>query len=250
MFRWRLRLWLVTLSAPHPLSKDKMPRITQKPAIRGSQKWLQASMADRNGAALSGPTAQALGVLPSSIRRLSPLPNDDFAEYSDEAFLGRLDVDLPKRPLSEFWPRRGPVWDGLGGTERGDLLLVEAKAHIREMVSPPSQAGDESRKRIQAAFDEVRDYLRVKNDADWTGRFYQYTNRLAHLYLLRVVNRLPAWLVFIHFLNDDDMGGPATREEWEGAIKVVQAVLGLGNRHRLSNYVIDLFRDVCSLSNT
>ncbi|MCK5274406.1 MAG: hypothetical protein KAR37_07155 [Alphaproteobacteria bacterium] len=205
-------------------------------------------MADGNDDAISGPVAEALGVPPSSIQWLSPLPGDGFAEYRDEAFLGRLDVDLPKRPLAEFWPRRGPVWDGLGRSERGDLLLVEAKAHIGEMVSPPSQAGDESRKRIEAALDEVRDYLRIKNDADWTDRFYQYTNRLAHLYLLRVVNQLPAWLVFVHFVNDGDMGGPATREKWEGAIKVMRAVLGLRERHRLSKYVIDLFPDVRTLA--
>lgn len=155
-----------------------------------------------------------------------------------------LGVALNQRALSDFWPRRGPVWDGLGRTARGDLLLVEAKAYIGEMLSPPSQAGEVSSRQIAAAMAEVKDYLRVGIDAEWMGRFYQYTNRLAHLYLLRVANNLEACLIFVHFFGDEDMGGPATSAEWEGAIKVMKAVLGLRERHRLSRYVIDAFVDV------
>lgn len=201
-------------------------------------------MAGGDGAALSVPVAAALDLPPSSIRWLSPLPDDDFAEYSDQEFLTRLGAELPKRSLTDFWPRRGPVWDGLGRTDRGDLLLVEAKSHIAELISSPSRAGVKSRGQIRAALDEVHDYLRVRSNADWTGRFYQYTNRLGHLYLLRVVNDLPAWLVFVHFVNDHNMGGPVTREEWQGAIKVRRILLGLSERHRLSRYVIDVFVDV------
>ncbi len=136
------------------------------------------------------------------------------------------------------------MWDGLGRTDRGDLILVEAKSHIGEMVSPPSQAGAVSRRRINAALSEVRDYLGVEGDVDWTSRFYQYTSRLAHLYLLRVLNDLPAWLVFVHFVNVAEMRGPSTREEWIGAINVMRPVIGVGERHRLSKYVVDVFVDV------
>ena len=41
-------------------------------------------------------------------------------------------LTLPQRSLSSFWPRRGPQWDGLARTGRGDLLLVEAKAHVAD----------------------------------------------------------------------------------------------------------------------
>lgn len=224
-----------------------MPRIIQKRATRGSQKWLQRCMENDGDAVLSAAVAGPLGVPASSVTWLSPLPQDDFAEYSDDAFLERLGVTLDRRSLSDFWPRRGPVWDGLGRTARGDLLLVEAKAHIREMVSPATQAGETSRARIDAALEEVRGYLGVAGGGDWAGTFYQYTNRLAQLYLLRAVNGLPAWLVFVHFVGDADMDGPATREEWEGAGKMMRAVLGLGKRHRLAPYALDVFVDADGL---
>ncbi len=56
-----------------------------------------------------------------------------------------------------------------------------------------------------------------------TKGFYQYINRLAHLYLLRVLNKIPAYLVFVYFVNDhthiptsrqDQPSPPATA--WQG----------------------------------
>ena len=37
---------------------------------------------------------------------------------------------------------------------------------------------------------------------DWSHCFYQYANRLAHLYLLRESNGLDAFLVFVYFVDD------------------------------------------------
>ena len=81
---------------------------------------------------------------------------------------------------------------------------------------------------------------------DWTGTFYQYANRIAHLHFLRVDNGARAHLVNIYFLNADDVGGPTDRAEWNGAIKVVECYLGLG-RHRLAKYMHELFVDVSPL---
>jgi len=109
MFHWLGRLGLVTLCVPHPSLLETMSRITQKSAARGSQKKLRACMAKWSGTALSAQVAKTIGVPPSPIQWLSPLPDDDFAEYSDDAFLECLAVALSERPLSEFWSRRGPV---------------------------------------------------------------------------------------------------------------------------------------------
>jgi len=76
--------------------------------------------------------------------------------------------------------------------------------------------------------------------------FYQYANRIAHLYLLRVLNGIPAYLVFVYFLNDEIMGGPKTEEEWIGALKLLHAYLGIG-RNKLGKFVIDVFIDVRDL---
>ena len=83
---------------------------------------------------------------------------------------------------------------------------------------------------------------------DWSGKLYQYANRIAHLYLLRELNRIPAYLLFIYFIGDRDVDGPQTTEEWKAAIEVAERVLGLPTRHRLSDYVVDIFVHVDELS--
>tara|TARA_R110000868_G_scaffold87540_4_gene244772 strand:- start:8 stop:694 length:687 start_codon:yes stop_codon:yes gene_type:complete len=223
-----------------------MPRIAQKPASRGSQKWLQVAVSD-GCQILSDPISVKLGLKPATIDWLSPCSDDDFAEYSDQAFLNRLGVIPDNRALTDFWPKRGPVWDGLGRSGRGDLLMVEAKAHIGEMSSPASQAGPKSLQHIRASLRETQAYLGVNESIDWSAGYYQYCNRLAHLYFLREINQLPAWLVFVYFVNDTDMSGPGTKEEWIDAIKAMKSALGLPENHLLSKYVIDLYLDVNSL---
>jgi hypothetical protein len=80
---------------------------------------------------------------------------------------------------------------------------------------------------------------------DWSTSFYQYTNRLAHLYFLRALNHIPAYLVFIYFINDLETGGPKSKEAWEASLKVLPTRLGL-KEHRLSPYILECFEDLPS----
>jgi len=174
------------------------------------------------------------------------LKDDDYAEYSDRQFIARLGVTLGKVSLESFWPKRGPVWDGLAKTNSGRLILVEAKAHIAELVSTPARAREPSLSKIRRSLDATRQFLRSGSKADWTTSFYQYTNRLAHLYLLRELNGLQAYLLFLCFVNDKDIGGPTTKLEWEAAIKLLELSLGVRSR-KLSRYVRHVFIDVKKL---
>ena len=81
---------------------------------------------------------------------------------------------------------------------------------------------------------------------DWSRNFYQFTNRLAHLYLLRDQNTLPAFLVMVYFVGDDYMQGPATMDEWQGAIKLLKKFLRVSG-NPLIHFQIDLFFDVVNL---
>jgi len=87
----------------------------------------------------------------------------------------------------------------------------------------------------------------VDSEIDWSGKLYQYTNRIAHLYFLREVNKVPAHLLFVYFVGDKETAGPSSVSEWEAALTVVKGVLGLGSRHRLSKYVADVFVSVGEL---
>ncbi|MFW9959127.1 MAG: hypothetical protein ACFFCT_13735 [Candidatus Odinarchaeota archaeon] len=222
--------------------------IVEKQAKRGSQKWIQIAVNEKSEL-LNSVVARALHFKPDEmITWLSPLVQDGYQEYFDQKFIKQLGVKLNRRQLSDFWPKRGLNWDALGKTSKGRVLLVEAKAHIQEMVTSPSKASAKSLIMIKNSLDEVKKYLGVSKDVDWTGWFYQYTNRLAHLYLLRELNDLPAELLFLCFINDYDMDGPTSSSHWDGAIEMMEVYLGLPKNHRLSRYVHHLYLDVQKLA--
>lgn len=175
----------------------------------------------------------------------SPLRDDQYAEYRDAAFLRQLGLEYLANDLALFWPRGGPQWDALALTDRGQVLLVEAKAHIREFCSPPSQAGSASLSRITAALKDTGIALGAAADHldAWGRSFYQYTNRLAHLRWLRDKG-VDAKLVLVGFVNDGEMPGRTTPEAWEAAYLVADHVLGLPARHGLSRHVLHIHPDV------
>ena len=224
-------------------------RAIQPQGTRGSLKWIQALVNQRSDL-LNRLVRENCRLEPDeAIEWVSPLADDQYAEYRDDAFLRRLGVELGRWPLREFWPRRGPQWDALGHTDGGAVFLVEAKANIPEFVSDASGAkSPTSIAQIDDSLKQVQRFLRVDTGIDWTGKLYQYANRIAHLYLLRELNRLPAYLLFIYFVGDKDVDGPQTAEEWKAAIEVAERVLGLPARHRLSDYVADIFVHVNDLA--
>ena len=137
-------------------------------AKRGSQKWIQVAVNERPEV-LGRALQIASALTPSAtVTWVSPLA-DRYAEYRDEAFLRRLGVELRSRPLSSFWPARGPVWDGLGRTSNDEYLLIEAKAHIAEMVSPASRASPASLAQIERALKETRAALASETSMNWSG---------------------------------------------------------------------------------
>ena len=220
-----------------------MPRIQQGPGVKGSQKWIQKLVNEKPDLFNSFIRIQLNLPETDTITWLSPIADDDYAEYQDEAFLDLLGIKLPKVSLSDFWPSRGPVWDGLGKSETEKVFLVEAKSHISEVLSPKTGARVTSLRKIKKSLDETKTFLHSNAEHDWASTFYQYTNRLAHLYLLRELNDVSAYLIFVYFLNDEDMNGPKSIDEWIDAISLLRSYLGVG-RHRLDKYVAEIFIDI------
>lgn len=219
-----------------------MGRFPQSVGEKGSKKWIQRLINEKTEL-LNSEIRNELS-LPSNeeIQWFSPLKKDGYAEYSDQDFIDLLGVKLEKVPLSDFWPERGPHWDALGKSGSGILFLVEAKSHIRELISTMGATDEDSIRKIRRSLRRTKNFLNSNAETDWTCGFYQYTNRLAHLYLLRQ-NQLAAYLIFVHFLNDLDMNGPETVEEWKGAIKLLHSYLGIG-RHKLKKFIADVSIDV------
>ncbi len=211
-----------------------MGRFPQQAGLKGSQKWLQWLVND-------SPELfdQRIGL--GRIDWRSPLRADDFAEYRDQDFLDLLSIELPTRPLASFWPRRGPQWDALGRAPSGEVILVEAKAHVGELCSSMDASAESSRRQIKASLGETAQSLGVPSGHQWWKGFYQYANRLAHAHLLDRLNGIPVRLVFLYLVGDADVGGPTSRAEWQAEIHTVHAELGLAT---LPAFVTDVFIDV------
>ena len=225
-----------------------MSRVEQGPASRGSQKWLQVLVNEHTQLADDLVGALLKIAQAESVRWLSPLKDDGYAEYRDQSFTERLGVSLDNVPLKAFWPKNGPQWDGLATTAQGDVIIVEAKSHIPELVTDATGAQGKSLEKIRDSLDSTKRFVGSHSEADWSTCFYQYATRLAHLYFLRVVNKLPAYLLLVYFINDREKDGPSTRSEWEGAIRLMETFLGIRETHALSEYVLKAYVDVEDLA--
>ena len=218
-----------------------MTRVVRERGTRGSLKWIQTAVS-LHRELLEEPIRAAfpdVGV----VQWLSPLEVDSFAEYRDGAFLERLGLAELKEPLRSFWPQRGPQWDALARS--GDVrLLFEAKAHLREAFSAPTQAVDpQSLALIERSLGQVAEALGAEPIAPWHRAFYQYANRIAHLYFLREVAGVDARLVFVDFIGDVGMGGPDTSAMWQGAYATMDHVLGLRRGHRFTKFIAHVYPD-------
>lgn len=188
----------------------------------------------------------------SSIKWLAP--DSDGREIRD----GLWPMVLPPPTPQEdgFWPKSGPVWDaaGIAGSathERLGTVLVEAKSHVAELLSPRmSLSSYEANRTREAALEEAKLAYKASSEAPWTLTYYQLANRLAFLYYLRCRRSQPAWLINVYFCGDrftsggTEVVGPADASEWIDAIGQAKSALGLVANHPLADYVADVFLPV------
>ena len=219
-----------------------MDRFPQPADGHGSLRDIQL-LVNRSPDMFANKIKEKIVIKSNKIDWVSPLKDDDYSEYRDSGFIEKLDIQWLKASLGTFWPKRGPQWDALGIGNDREYFLVEAKANIDEIVSPETKAAGKSLEMIRNSLDGLKKYLNVNNKIDWSGPFYQYTNRLAHLYFLRVLNELPANLIFVYFIGDDSVAGPKSVEEWNAALMVMKKYLGLST-HKLAKYIAEVFIDV------
>lgn len=174
---------------------------------------------------------------------LSPIAEDEYREYQDAGFLQRIGLEKYSDMLvDKFWPKGGPVWDGLAKLDDGTILLFEAKAHISELFGIGMQAKSiESRGLALNALKATAEFIHaVYDDTAWTDAMYQTANRLAHVYFLNQIiqdNMIKAKVIYLIFLNDPTVRSKGeTQEKWETAINVAeQYILKLPKRKGFQN---------------
>lgn len=217
-------------------------RVPQKEGAKGSLKWMQA-LTSHMPHSVGSRLKSLVGLKETDhIDWLSPAPGDR-AEFRDREFLEQIGQVALAGKLADFWPGRGPQWDGLARCGQ-KVILVEAKAHPAEMKSTCA-AGPESLPKIRASLEKAKQHFGGKASSDWTQGYYQYANRLAHLHFLRS-NGVDAHLVLIYFVNDREMGGPSSAAGWAPAIAEAHEALGLPQSSDRAG-IHELFVDVKEL---
>jgi hypothetical protein len=200
-------------------------------AHAGSQRQIQTYVND-SADVFSKAIAESLGAsLPPSARLewVSPLKREGYIEYRDGDFLRVLGIQQYESELLAFWPKGGPCWDALARIWFSDghrgCMLVEAKSHVDEIYGIGCRASDGSRQQILQALCKTKAWLGVAAEADWVGNLYQSANRYAHLYFLRVIAGVDAFLTNVYFINDPH--SRTTMQDWTAAVREVKQQLGL-----------------------
>lgn len=165
----------------------------------------------------------------------------DFPREGEWKGLDFLPDNSPaKNEWKTFWPQTGNMhnWDAVGvrKTDAGEeYLLVEAKAHIKELNTKCGARDQRSIQIIEEALRATRKEFGADETkaSNWLNRYYQYANRLAVLYFMRE-HDIPAHLVFICFLGDSfparsNIKCPKTEAPWHKALADVHKRLGLSD---------------------
>ena len=216
-------------------------RIPQPKGEKGSLKWIQELINNNSGLFNRKIQDHIKGEL-SSTEWMSPKKEDEFAEYRDEDFLEILGIEGCKYKLFEFWPKGGPQWDALGKLKNKFHFIVEAKANIPELTSSCQATSENSKSKINNSIILTKQFLNVASGKNWLNGFYQYANRLCHLYFLRELCGVNAYLIFVYFVNDTTHI-PTSIEQWHGAIKLQKHLMAL-RRHQLQQYVVEIFINI------
>lgn len=218
-------------------------RIPQTKGEKGSKKWIQLLAEECPALLLKHIHHKSEHSGIQSIDWRSPRRNDDFAEYRDEGFLDLLGLGEHREKLASFWPKGGPNWDALGiDTSKPSFFLVEAKANIPEVITECKAKDPTSIHQIKSSLHRTQAFLGNNSQIPWEKGFYQYANRIAHLYFMREIVGVDAFLIFVHFLNDKNHI-PTSQVEWDGALALQLKLMGL-SRHILQRFILEVFIDI------
>ncbi len=156
-----------------------------------------------------------------------------------------------------FWPAHGNSqnWDAVGEItykdQQREWLLVEAKAHVKEIESHCGASNEKSLAKINAALERTMAAFSDQTSLldIWKEKYYQYANRLATLYFLMKECKpaIPTRMLFIYFYGDkrrDAMNCPQSKEDWGKEIRGMEKTLGIEREGELHQRVKQLYLPV------
>jgi len=177
--------------------------------VKGSKYWMQTIV----NSELKTKLDKQMGLDP--IKWLSPLAEDNYAEYKLNQAVIANEIGIPK-DIYTFWPKNQPQWDAIGLS--GDtIILVEAKAHTKELYSSMSASSDASRELICESMEKVLNECYPKGEIEkWKHGYYQLGNRLTFLKMLSDIAAPYGKNVKLVLLNivNDITHKPTSEAEW------------------------------------
>ena len=173
------------------------------------------------------------------------------AEWKGLEFLVGERWNHLQKEWAKFWVVGSGIhnWDAVGWLHsakgKEELLLVEAKANVGEIVSD-CKAKEGSLARIKKSLGSVQASLGGVSLNDWTKRYYQFANRLAAIHFLHEQG-VSAHLVLVYFVGDLKGAGresPQTVGDWDAALQAQSEWIGLPAKHSLSDRIHKVFLKV------
>ncbi len=161
-------------------------------------------------------------------------------EHKGISFLkNQNDYDILLAAWKDYWPQKGNSqnWDAIF-MHGGEYVLIEAKAHMKEMKQSCGATSDSSIKKIAEAFIETKNYFQIETKNNWLCEYYQLANRLAFVKFL-LGNNIRASLLNIYFVNGyikrnvknktliDKTKNVESESDWKKAINIQYEYLGI-----------------------
>ena len=177
-------------------------------------------------------------------------------EAQDGEYVGLdfLNNELKKKLTGnwkKYWPQTGmpPNWDGIiycspvvpNSSLEDKWIIVEAKAHLKELDPPSGVKSKESKKQIEEAFEQTQKRFNIKAKSSWLNKYYQLANRLAFVNFM-LDNGVQCSLLNIYFINswpNDPEKNVTKIETWKEKIRDEYSYLDINNEAK--KYISEIF---------
>jgi hypothetical protein len=173
-------------------------------------------------------------------------------EYMGINFLPSKIQNKISENWGKYWPQSGnlPNWDAVmycspknpDSSLEDKWIIIEAKAYLQELESS-SGASEESRDKIEKAFEATQKRFNIKTQNSWLKKYYQLANRLAFINFM-LDNGIQCSLLNIYFLNgwgNQNDKNVLEIEDWNKKIDEEYSYLGINNHAK--EYISEILVD-------
>jgi len=151
----------------------------------------------------------------------------------------------------KYWPKGAQNWDAIlyftpiipNSKLEDQWIIVEAKAHLKELESDSGVKDKKSKEQIEKAFEATQKRFNIKTQNNWLKKYYQLANRLAFINFM-LDNDIQCSLLNIYFINGwnkDPKKNVLKIEDWKKAIEAEYTHLGINNNNEAKKYISEIF---------